>query len=372
MQIPKQAFAKRYKWQVISSAVAVFVIAGLWGALMVGTPYRNTIEIGNVVYDQPVGGLPLEPAGSALLAEVPLIERPRLNAEPSKQIVNLPKKVVTDVSSTLGLKLFVDPIFSQQGYPAPIASQPMSRWFGGWSGDIGGAVDEVATAAASSESVPVLVAYNIPARDCGLYSAGGASAADDYRQWISGFAEGLGQRKAIVVLEPDALAGIECLDGEAQKTRLTLLAEAVTQLKSRTKASVYIDAGNARWITPKTMASRLTAANIGMADGFALNVSNFIATPETQDYGDELAQLTGKRYVIDTSRNGNGAASDSQWCNPWGRALGERPTTQTGQAYVDAYLWVKVPGESDGACNGGPAAGQWWGAYADELIRNAR
>jgi endoglucanase len=38
---------------------------------------------------------------------------------------------------------------------------------------------------------------------------------------------------------------------------------------------------------------------------------------------------------------------------------------------LDALLWVKLPGESDGACNGGPAAGQWWQEIALELAANA-
>ena len=38
---------------------------------------------------------------------------------------------------------------------------------------------------------------------------------------------------------------------------------------------------------------------------------------------------------------------------------------------MDAYLWVKTPGESDGTCNGGPRAGQWWPEYALGLSRTA-
>ncbi|MYV59291.1 endoglucanase, partial [Streptomyces sp. SID4931] len=43
---------------------------------------------------------------------------------------------------------------------------------------------------------------------------------------------------------------------------------------------------------------------------------------------------------------------------------GEAPTTQTGDELVDAYLWIKRPGESDGDCKGGPKAGDWWPEYA--------
>ncbi|NEE07199.1 glycoside hydrolase family 6 protein, partial [Streptomyces sp. SID7499] len=71
---------------------------------------------------------------------------------------------------------------------------------------------------------------------------------------------------------------------------------------------------------------------------------------------------------IDTSRNGNGPYTGGDpaesWCNPPGRALGEAPTTQTGDERVDAYLWIKRPGESDGDCKGGPKAGAWWPEYA--------
>lgn len=62
-------------------------------------------------------------------------------------------------------------------------------------------------------------------------------------------------------------------------------------------------------------------------------------------------------------------------CNPPGRGLGVRPTTTTNQALVDAYLWVKTPGESDGECTASgrisPPAGQWYQAYAEALINNA-
>ncbi|SCF71261.1 endoglucanase, partial [Streptomyces sp. MnatMP-M27] len=74
------------------------------------------------------------------------------------------------------------------------------------------------------------------------------------------------------------------------------------------------------------------------------------------------------------SRNGNGPApgkNDPQaWCNPKGRALGETPTVATGDKAIDAYLWIKRPGESDGTCKGGPTAGRWWPRYALDLARN--
>lgn len=74
--------------------------------------------------------------------------------------------------------------------------------------------------------------------------------------------------------------------------------------------------------------------------------------------------------MIDTSRNGLGATNEL--FNPPGRALGSPPGVRTGHAQVDAFLWVKNPGESDGTANGGPVAGQWWAEYALGLAERAQ
>lgn len=245
-----------------------------------------------------------------------------------------------------------------------IAEQPQAVWFGDWNRDVRSAVSSVVGAAASSGSLPVLVAYNIPSRDCGSYSAGGAREADGYRRWIRDFAAGITGRSAIVVLEPDALAGADCLDAPGRDQRFSLLREAVRMLKSA-GALVYIDAGHARWLSPDDAASRLRAAGIDQADGFALNVSNYHSNAANVQYGARISELTGgKHFVVDSSRNGLGTDSADQWCNPTGQALGTNPSTRTAHPLVDAFLWIKRPGESDGTCNGGPSAGKWWSEYA--------
>ncbi len=251
-----------------------------------------------------------------------------------------------------------------------IASRPVATWFGNWTSDIKSAASQLVSAAASKNSVPVMVAYNIPQRDCGSYSAGGANNADGYKQWINSLKDGIGNNKAIVILEPDALAGMDCLNQSDQATRLSLLNYAVSALKSNAGTKVYIDGGNTTWHPADVMATRLGQAGIKNADGFSLNVSNFAATSENVSFGQQISgKLGGAHFVVDTSRNGNG--SDGQWCNPSGRGLGNKPTTSTGNGVVDAYLWLKTPGESDGQCNGGPSAGQWWPEYALGLAQNA-
>lgn len=251
-----------------------------------------------------------------------------------------------------------------------LAATPTAFWFGDWNKNVQSDVAAVTSAAASANKTPVLVAYNIPDRDCNGYSSGGAPSAAAYQTWISGLAAGIGSHSAIVILEPDATAQATCLSSADQSTRYQLLQSAISTLKANPGTKVYLDAGNPTWVKAADMASRLNNAGISKADGFSLNVSNFIATSDNITYGHRLSALVGnKHFIIDTSRNGNG--SNGQWCNPSGRALGSAPTTSTGDPLVDYLLWIKTPGESDGSCNGGPAAGVWWPTYATTLGVNA-
>ena len=248
-----------------------------------------------------------------------------------------------------------------------IASQPMAKWFGSWisPSSIRNDVALAVSAITGSGSVPVFVAYNIPQRDCGGLSGRNQLTVDEYRTWIAEFARGLGQSPAVVVLEPDALANMGCLSDADQRTRLDLLKYAVDQLNRDGEARVYLDAGHARWQPAATMATRLAAAGIASAAGFSLNVSNFVSDADNVAFGEQLSKLVGgKHFIIDSGRNGLGPTADMQWCNPEGRAIGRRPTTRTGNPLVDAYLWIKTPGESDGACNGYPVSGAWMPEYA--------
>lgn len=246
-----------------------------------------------------------------------------------------------------------------------IASQPVARWFGNWNADIRGDVASAVSTIVGSGKVPVFVAYNIPQRDCGGLSGGNNTSIDAYRSWISGFAQGLGDARAVVILEPDALAAMDCLSAADQGTRIDLMRYAVTALTSHANTKVYLDAGNPSWRPAGTMASRLASAGLSMAAGFSLNVSNFFFDADNVRYGSQISSLAGgKHFIVDSGRNGLGPTSDSQWCNPDGRAIGRRPTTSTGNSLVDAFLWIKTPGESDGACNGAPSSGQWMPEYA--------
>lgn len=251
---------------------------------------------------------------------------------------------------------------------------------------IGGSADPTFTVrrhcqlAANSNSAPVFVTYNIPYRDCGGFSAGGAPSALAYRQWIIKFAQAIGTNDAVVVVEPDALAHIwrgGCLPEEGRDERIELVRFAVETFKTSSNAKVYIDIGHARWISaPADAAALLRAAGIEIADGFCLNVSNFVGTDENIRYGTNISRLIGdKHFIIDTSRNGNGHWETNEkdpWCNPPGRALGTPTTTMTDHHLIDAFIWIKRPGESDGTCRGGPSAGSWFAEYALGLAQRAQ
>lgn len=252
---------------------------------------------------------------------------------------------------------------------ARIAGEPHADWFGAWSGDIRASVGKRVSEIRRRGSLPVLVSYNVPLLHC---TWAGAPSAAAYLSWIRSFVAGIGSRKAVVILEPDALASLDCLSRHDRTQRLSLLAAAVRLFTAHPQTAVYVDAGHARWHSAWVMRRRLAAVGVARARGFSLNVSNFGWTAREVAYGKAIAAgLPGTRFVVDTSRNGLGPPLDGSWCNPDGRALGLRPTTVTGDKLVDAFLWIKPPGESDGLCRGGPSAGSWWLDYAFWLALRA-
>ncbi|MBE1877009.1 glycoside hydrolase family 6 protein [Myceligenerans pegani] len=248
-----------------------------------------------------------------------------------------------------------------------IALTPQSYWVGNWV-DPEHARQEVVdytSRAVAAGKIPVLTVYAIPGRDCGSHSGGGVEESE-YAQWVDTVASGI-QGEPWVILEPDALAQLGDCDGQGD--RIGFLRYAANSLTDA-GARVYIDAGHSAWLSAGEAASRLQQVGFADAVGFALNTSNYRTTAEAKAYGEQVsAQIGGRPYVIDTSRNGNGPGDT--WCNPRGRALGERPTVVDDGTNLDALLWVKLPGESDGTCNGGPSAGAWWQEMALELARNA-
>jgi endoglucanase len=335
-----------------------------------------------------------------------------------------------------------------------IAKFPIASWIsGGTAIQVTKKVGALVSGAAAKKQIPILVAYNLPFRDCQQYSSGGAVNTAEYKLWIDSFAAAIGSHRVVVLLEPDGLGIIPHftnLAGErewcqpkqadsatAAKQRFAQLNYAVDVFTKLPNASVYLDGTHSGWLDVGDIASRLLRAGVQKTSGFFLNVSNYYPTPQLIRYGTWVSQclayassnandtkpcasyttktideddtriqkvdawyanqttsksLRLKHFVIDTSRNGQGTwvppenkyKDPEQWCNPPGRGIGERPTTVTSHPLVDAKLWIKVPGESDGECKRStqgaidpergmvdPPAGKWFKEQAEELIRLA-
>ncbi|MEV6206386.1 glycoside hydrolase family 6 protein [Kitasatospora sp. NPDC051914] len=254
-----------------------------------------------------------------------------------------------------------------------IASQSQGIWFADYKPDtVTSDVRAITSAAASAGQVPVLVVYEIPNRDCGGASAGGAPDLAAYDAWVTKFAAGLGSGRSVVVLEPDSIALTTCLSAQQQADRFASLSRAGAAIHAAApNAKVYLDGGHSTWNSASEQANRLRSAGIANADGFFTNVSNFNTTSGEVGYAKSVLSALGNpanlHAVIDTSRNGNGPAG-GVWCDPSGRKIGNYPTAATGDAAIDAFLWVKPPGEADGCA---AAAGTFVPDIAYQLAQNA-
>lgn len=324
---------------------------------------------------------------------------------------------------------------------ARMVTTPQAVWFTGQDEDeedAGGSVTRdvrrTVRDAAVWRSLPVLSLYNVPGRDCAQYSAGGASDTAEYKKWIDDVAKGIGRKNSLVILEPDSLAllpsdcGQDDDEGTLTAARYTEINYAVDTLGALPRTTVYLDAGHSGWHSVNDIVPRLIEAGIENAEGYYLNPSNYRTDEELAAYGELISGCLSyaaeggdtadcpnqwwpaedaqawlaenvtadpadqKHFVTDTSRNGQGpwtppedVYDDPQdWCNPPDRGLGKRPTTDTGNPLIDAHLWIKIPGESDGECLRGtegpedpergmvdPPAGGWFPEMALELVHNA-
>jgi len=256
---------------------------------------------------------------------------------------------------------------------AYLAEQPTAYWLTPERdpiGEVWGRIAHLAVEAREQDATLAVVVYGLPGRDCGNFSAGGLDEAD-YATWTGEIGKALDNARdvqRIVVLEPDSLAlAPECGNLGDRTRQLTTAVDAL----SGSDAWIYLDGGHSTWHEPATMADII--AQTGLLDrvrGFATNVSNYNHAASEFDYAHAVAAaLGGGHAIIDTSRSG--AGGNGVWCNARDRLIGE-PGGTFGDEVVDTNLWIKPPGESDGPCNGGPAAGSWWPDAAIELTRAVR
>jgi endoglucanase len=294
-----------------------------------------------------------------------------------------------------GATFFVDPeseaAHAAQSNPTldVIAREPGTARFGSFSFGHNG-VPDIATAVSRYLSraqveqpgtVPLLATYRILHGLCGHASDSPADAAS-YRDFINGFASGIGSYRAVLFLEMDSIITMPCLSKHGQAVREAELRYAINTLVAACPHLViYLDAGAADALSPRDAARFLRASGVAKIQGFFLNATHFDWTSNEIRYGEKISRLTGgKHFVINTGENGQGPLRPHDivhqglevLCNPPGRGLGPLPTAETGYRNVDMFAWTSNPGESGGSCGAGaPPTGQYWPAYAKVLVQNA-
>jgi endoglucanase len=199
---------------------------------------------------------------------------------------------------------------------------PQADWFTkGTPAEVRQQVAQIVVRDNALRTVPVLVIYNVPGRDCSQYSSGGAGSDSAYQAWIDGFVQGLGSGKAVVVIEPDGLANLpsDCPAAYPGQDIAALTAGRIADIRYAGEsveshdpnAVVYLDAGNSAWHSVGDIADRLTQAGVNDVQGLALNVSNYQYTANSDFYGTWVADCLA--YATTISPGAFGDCPNQYW-----------------------------------------------------------
>ncbi|HXE44053.1 MAG TPA: glycoside hydrolase family 6 protein [Conexibacter sp.] len=300
----------------------------------------------------------------------------------------------------LGARFFVDRqwglasvVAHQVGHSQPgaaqalqaIASQPEAHRFGTWDADPRHAVGSYLARAHAADpgAIPLMATYRLKHLACGGVSDSPADVAS-YENWYRGFAQGIGNARAVVFFEIDALITSSCLSHHGLQTRVGELRSAIADLAALPHAVVYVDAGAADALSASRTTHLLRTIGVGQLQGFFLNATHYDWTSREIRYGEAIARRLGggSHFVVNTAVNGRGPLvprhkvghGNEMRCNPPGRGLGPRPTASVPARYrnLDGFFWIGNPGRSTGTCGGGdPPTGSFFLSYALMLIRNA-
>jgi endoglucanase len=258
-----------------------------------------------------------------------------------------------------------------------IASQPVgvmiSRYTGGGSTR---AIYKITTQlmcrAARSDpgSVPTINTYF-------LYQAGYCESRSKilahratFERQVSAMTRAIGRRPVLLLLEMDAIGSSSCMarNGALRDWEADIRYE-IGKTAALPHAVVYIEGGYSDAESPGYTARVLRAVGVGRIRGFYTNDTHINWTINEIRWGEKVSRLAGgAHFVVNTSDGGRGPLLNphpatqgvEDLCNPPGRGAGPPPTTNTGFPRVDAFIWVHIPGESSGYCNGGTASGTFW------------
>ncbi len=262
---------------------------------------------------------------------------------------------------------------------AKIALRPKAKWYGAWipDRDIEATIKKhVAVATGGdpetlfSAAVFRMVPWEHPACD----RLPTRAERKSYKRWIRGFARGIGDTHAMLVLQPDGPFAL-CVPRDSTVPS-RLIGYAARRLSRLPNASVYIDAGSFDWTSVDEALEILLPAGIRHVRGFALGSTHYVGTGDEVRYGAEVVAaleargITGKHFVVNTAANGKpfygydydgpnfdnaetcrtkqdttcvtlGIPPTSDVANPdWGLTDEENALAA---AYVDGYVWVGRP-----------------------------
>ncbi|KAG6221133.1 hypothetical protein E4U34_002379 [Claviceps purpurea] len=276
------------------------------------------------------------------------------------------------------------------------------------------------------------VVYDLPDRDCAAAASSGEftirnDGVAKYKNYIDTIRKivlAYSDVRIMLIIEPDSLSNMvtnlniaKC--SKAKSAYLEGVNYALRQL-NLPNVAMYLDAGHAGWLgwpANQDSAAQLfakvykDAGSPSSLRGLVTNVANYngwdTATPpryttgnaiyDEKHYIHALSPLlerhgwAGARFITDQGRAGKqptGQTSWSHWCNAKGTGFGLRPSANTGDALLDAFVWVKPGGESDGtsktssrrydyhcgfedALKPAPEAGEWFHEHFVQLLRNA-
>jgi len=268
-------------------------------------------------------------------------------------------------------------------YLQRIATMAQARWVGSWELDdrVEGLARAVYEKAAATDRIG-LVAYQ-GMRD---YPCERAVAEPElalvYRARTEALVAALpaSGARAWIIVEPGLVPDLGSCEGDP---RAAWLSDAIGVIADA-GAAVYLDAGPDATVA----AGHLAGVDLARVAGFAIGTGGHM--PDGVAEAEGLKLLTaladsgvdvmaargvdpgepGLGFIVDTSRNGAPVA-DPDPCNAPDAALGKAPRLVTGSGALDAYVWIKRPGESDGRCNGGLDVGQFDVAKALALSQGA-
>ncbi|CAI5980486.1 unnamed protein product [Closterium sp. NIES-65] len=323
---------------------------------------------------------------------------------------------------------------------------------------IPGHLSDAATQAGGKAILVQFVIYDLPGRDCKAWSSNGEipkGGLDTYKTKYIDVAVARLRNKAAnvrlsLVIEPDSLPNIATnmgtnrCDATTDKEYTEGVAYAIAELSQIPDTTLYLDSGFGGWlgwpegmkrvvaVYKKVLArARQIRANAKIR-GFASNVANYsplfasscpalekcplVKNPSTGemcydwnpciDENRFTARMNAylgaaglpTRWIVDTSRSGRAGIRNrwGSWCNVKGAGIGQRPEPNPANApQVDALVWIKPPGESDGhstkflgifpvdhecnpddalgldALSSAPRAGQWFQTQFTALVRYA-